>query len=603
MSTTWTDISAAAFNGDYNGYIRYANQVLNVSGAATESSTNGMRIFNIEENTHYRVTMQMRNRFRLGCAANMTYGQTLTNYIFDALDANDSTDQGGLSRTLEITSGSGQVLLFVGAWSSGASDTIFNTLNTIVLEEAQTAYTVTFKDWDGAVLKTQQVQEGYAATAPTDPTREGYTFTGWDVPFSNITADTIVTALYQELSSSYTVTFRDYDGTLLLTQTVEYGEAAVPPLPPMRSGYIFDHWSRDFSCVTEDMTVIAVYRAALEHTLITIYDSAYTLIQTVEKVLSANLREALDGELTFDFTTLADRVTDITVGNIVEYDSCYFNIVRVVKSISSGVMIVSVTGEHISYVLNDDSYKLESFDFTGAPAAGLALLLSGTPFSAGTVDFSDEVTMQINTTVTRREALMQFIAILSGEIEYSGQSINIRQHRGSTAVRELMESKNVTDVSVTHDSRSATASYSVAFHRMADFSIGDEVHIVFSPLGVDTYTRIISLEYNPFYRYSIRVEVGSYVPSINDNLFRIEQTAITQDADMTEIWGAFDSFESDYADFQVDYDNFLSSQREVKNISVGTTQFTVTFTDNSTAVYNYTVDSEGRMTSISKVVS
>ena len=59
-------------------------------------------------------------------------------------------------------------------------------------------YTVTFKDWDGAVLKTQQVEYGSSATAPADPTREGYTFIGWDVDFSNVTSDLIVTALYQQ---------------------------------------------------------------------------------------------------------------------------------------------------------------------------------------------------------------------------------------------------------------------------------------------------------------------------------------------------------------------------------------------------------------------
>ena len=46
MATGWLDVSARAFNGDYNGYIRYANQVLNISGAATEESGNGLRVFN-----------------------------------------------------------------------------------------------------------------------------------------------------------------------------------------------------------------------------------------------------------------------------------------------------------------------------------------------------------------------------------------------------------------------------------------------------------------------------------------------------------------------------------------------------------------------------
>lgn len=62
--------------------------------------------------------------------------------------------------------------------------------------EAPTLYTVTFLDWDGTVLKSEEVAEGSAATAPADPTRTGYTFAGWDVSFSVITSDLTVTATY-----------------------------------------------------------------------------------------------------------------------------------------------------------------------------------------------------------------------------------------------------------------------------------------------------------------------------------------------------------------------------------------------------------------------
>lgn len=40
-------------------------------------------------------------------------------------------------------------------------------------------YTVKFIDWDGKVLKQQLVQEGTAATPPSNPVRDGYTFNGW----------------------------------------------------------------------------------------------------------------------------------------------------------------------------------------------------------------------------------------------------------------------------------------------------------------------------------------------------------------------------------------------------------------------------------------
>lgn len=59
-------------------------------------------------------------------------------------------------------------------------------------------YTVTFLDYDGAVLSTQQVEEGSFATAPEASEREGYTFTGWDKSLENILADTVITAVYTE---------------------------------------------------------------------------------------------------------------------------------------------------------------------------------------------------------------------------------------------------------------------------------------------------------------------------------------------------------------------------------------------------------------------
>jgi len=57
-------------------------------------------------------------------------------------------------------------------------------------------YTVTFRDHDGTVLKTEPVVSGQAATAPEAPSRAGYTFTGWDQAFDKVTGDLVVTAQY-----------------------------------------------------------------------------------------------------------------------------------------------------------------------------------------------------------------------------------------------------------------------------------------------------------------------------------------------------------------------------------------------------------------------
>ena len=118
-------------------------------------------------------------------------------------------------------------------------------------------YTVTFKDWNGTVLKTQQVQYGGAATAPANPTRTGYTFTGWDKAFTNVTANLVVTAQYS--INTYTVTFKDWNGTVLKTQQVQYGGAATAPANPTRTGYTFTGWDKAFNNVTADLVVTAQY--------------------------------------------------------------------------------------------------------------------------------------------------------------------------------------------------------------------------------------------------------------------------------------------------------------------------------------------------------
>ena len=60
---------------------------------------------------------------------------------------------------------------------------------------------MTFLDWDGTVLKTETVLEGGDATPPADPKRAEYVFAGWDGSYQNIQANVTLTAQY-DLDSS-----------------------------------------------------------------------------------------------------------------------------------------------------------------------------------------------------------------------------------------------------------------------------------------------------------------------------------------------------------------------------------------------------------------
>lgn len=148
-------------------------------------------------------------------------------------------------------------------WDKSLSDIRSNMRITALYEKEQDDkpvvpetkyYTVLFKS-DSNVLSSQQVQAGFSATAPEIPVKPGYTFNGWDKGFSRITSDTTVNALWS--AKTYRVYFM-VDGLTYKSQTVKYGESAVPPAVS-KYGYEFKGWDKDYSNITEDTNVNAVF--------------------------------------------------------------------------------------------------------------------------------------------------------------------------------------------------------------------------------------------------------------------------------------------------------------------------------------------------------
>ncbi|MBR5718140.1 MAG: InlB B-repeat-containing protein, partial [Clostridia bacterium] len=200
-------------------------------------------------------------------------------------------------------------------------DTAFNniTADTVVTAKYTiNTYTVTFKDWDGTTLKTQTVNYGGSATAPANPTRTGYTFTGWDKAFSNITANTVVTAQYT--INSYTVTFKDWDGTVLKTQTVNYGGAATAPNNPTREGYTFTGWDKAFNDITADTVVTAQYtqNAVVNYYTVTFKDWDGTVLKTEQVVEGGSATAPANPTRTgYTFTGWDKAFSNITANTVV----------------------------------------------------------------------------------------------------------------------------------------------------------------------------------------------------------------------------------------------------------------------------------------------
>jgi len=121
-------------------------------------------------------------------------------------------------------------------------------------------YTVTFLA-DGQKYNEQIVEYSQAAQKPADPQKTGYTFKGWDKEFGNITSDLTVNAIFE--INLYTVTFVDWNGAILSTQTVPYGSAAIAPANPIRKDWIFAGWDADFFKISGDLKVQALYKPTI----------------------------------------------------------------------------------------------------------------------------------------------------------------------------------------------------------------------------------------------------------------------------------------------------------------------------------------------------
>ena len=117
----------------------------------------------------------------------------------------------------------------------------------------------------------QKVERGGKAVDPVatgmieTPTKEPsidytYEYIGWSVSLDYIIQDTNATAIYREHPRVNTVTFEDYDGTVLqVTKVPARGTVAYTGKDLVRDGYIWTGWSEPLTNIISDLTVTATY--------------------------------------------------------------------------------------------------------------------------------------------------------------------------------------------------------------------------------------------------------------------------------------------------------------------------------------------------------
>jgi len=123
-------------------------------------------------------------------------------------------------------------------------------------------YTVTVKPENGEADITITQDYGTPITAPADPTREGYTFIGWDreIPTTMPAEDMTITAKWKV--NSYTITFDTAGGSEIAPITQDYGTQIAAPADPTREGYTFIGWDKAIPATmpAENITVTAQWK-------------------------------------------------------------------------------------------------------------------------------------------------------------------------------------------------------------------------------------------------------------------------------------------------------------------------------------------------------
>ena len=133
---------------------------------------------------------------------------------------------------------------------------------TLTAKWTANSYTITFDTDGGSKIDPITQDYGTQITAPADPTREGYTFIGWDkaIPATMPAEDLTVTAQWR--INRYTVTFDTDGGSAVASITQDYGTAITAPADPTREGYTFIGWDKAIPATMPagDMTITAKWK-------------------------------------------------------------------------------------------------------------------------------------------------------------------------------------------------------------------------------------------------------------------------------------------------------------------------------------------------------
>ncbi len=212
------------------------------------------------------------------------YTITFVNYDGNELE-NKEVDYGSVPEYTGATplkpSNDDYFFVFTG-WDPELTAVTGDATYTAQFAQKEKEFLITFKNYDGTTLQSGNVATGtipvYNGETPVkESTAEyNYTFSGWSPEIAEVTGVATYTAQFTETRRTYTVIFKNYDGTILLQIDKEYGSTpeytgdAPEKASTAQYKYTFKGWDNDISAVTEDVTYTAQFTETIREYTITV---------------------------------------------------------------------------------------------------------------------------------------------------------------------------------------------------------------------------------------------------------------------------------------------------------------------------------------------
>lgn len=131
----------------------------------------------------------------------------------------------------------------IGSSQQKLVDDCYRNLEEAIKALKEVVYKVVFRNYDGKVIKTQEVRYNETAAVPQNPYRKGYTFKEWDKSYKNIKADTTVTAVFS--ANKYKIVFNKNGGKGSMSKLyMTYGTSTRLNRNQFeKAGYLFKDWN------------------------------------------------------------------------------------------------------------------------------------------------------------------------------------------------------------------------------------------------------------------------------------------------------------------------------------------------------------------------